>query len=387
MKKHHLFTGMLALSLFLSFQLSAQVSISPDNSPADPSAGLDVNFPNKGVVLPRMTRAGMNAIVNPVNGLMVFCTDCGSGSAGSLSIFINGSWNIVYTTNCSIAPPSAGLHVASKTQIVWNWNTASGASGYKWNTINDFTSATDLGTSTSKTETGLASGTPYTRYVWAYNTCGNSLVTTLTQSTLAWACGEILTDSRDNKSYNTVLIGSQCWMQQNLNIGMRINGGVNQTNNGILEKYCYNNDENNCNIYGGLYQWDEAMQYSTTEGVKGICPTGWHLPTDAEWTTLTNVLGGENVAGGRMKEAGTTHWASPNTGATNSSGFTALPGGYRHFNGDFYTLTISAIFRSSSQYDATYAWDRDLSPSDENVRRYPGGLMKAHGFSARCLKD
>jgi len=194
-----------------------------------------------------------------------------------------------------------------------------------------------------------------------------------------------MTDTRDGKTYNTVLIGTQCWMAQNLNVGTKIAGSSNQTNNDIIEKYCDNDDENNCNIYGGLYQWDEAMQYSTTEGVKGICPTGWHLPTDAEWTTLTTFLGGDGIAGGKMKEAGTTHWSAPNTGATNSSGFTALPGDYRSGGGNFYYLTYGAYFWSSSQYDAAHAWDRYLSYGDEDV--YRSYYTKAGGWSARCVRN
>ena len=144
-----------------------------------------------------------------------------------------------------------------------------------------------------------------------------------------WACGQSFTDTRDGKVYTTMQIGAQCWMNQNLNIGTRIAGTSNQTNKGTSKKYCYSNTEANCTTYGGLYQWDEMMQYTTTAGVKGICPTGWQLPTDTEWTSLATYLGGESVAGGKMKETGITHWTSPNTGATNSSGFTGLPGGYR----------------------------------------------------------
>ena len=96
-------------------------------------------------------------------------------------------------------------------------------------------------------------------------------------------------------------------MAENLNVGTRINGSGSQTNNSTIEKYCYDDNEANCTTYGGLYQWDESMQYSTMPGVQGICPTGWHLPTDAEWTTLTTYLGGEGIAGGKKKETGTTH--------------------------------------------------------------------------------
>lgn len=201
-----------------------------------------------------------------------------------------------------------------------------------------------------------------------------------------WSCGQPIIDARDGKTYSTVLIGTQCWMAQNLNVGTKILGTVNQTNNSIIEKYCYGDDVSNCSIYGGLYQWDEAMQYSTTEGVKGICPTSWHLPTDAEWTTLINFLGFEPVAGSKMKEAGTTHWLSPNTGATNSSGFTALPGSYKDIDGSFHHLTYNAYFWSSSPYASSGVWFRYLDYNTECVHRSGDGY-KVLGFSIRCVKD
>ena len=199
----------------------------------------------------------------------------------------------------------------------------------------------------------------------------------------------IITDSRDGKVYTTVLIGSQCWMAQNLNVGTRINGEFIrhqiQSNNGILEKYCYNDDENNCNTYGGLYQWDEAMQYFSTEGVQGICPTGWHLPTDSEWTTLTTYLGGEDIAGGKMKEADTTHWNSPNTGATNSSGFTAFPGGVCDNIGFFVNLGYSCYWRSSTMENEFYGWIRHLSYNSNGIDR--SGADWYDGVAVRCLRD
>ncbi len=145
-------------------------------------------------------------------------------------------------------------------------------------------------------------------------------------------------------------------------------------NNSIIEKYCYNNSTANCDIYGGLYQWNEMMQYTTTPGAQGICPaTGWHLPTDAEWTILTTFLGGEGIAGGKMKttgtiEAGTGLWYAPNTGATNESGFTALPGGYRSDNGDFDGLGYYAYFWSSTEINTI-------------LRVVPGLVLQWH----RCL--
>ena len=304
MKKILLSTAFLGIFLLVTVRVTAQISISTDNSPADNSAMLDVKSTNKGVVLPRLTSAQISAIVNPVDGLLVY-----NVTNGKLYIYVS--------------------------------------SAMVWKEVN-------YGTGTL-----LVSQTFY---------CGSSFV-----------------DSRDNKSYGTVQIGNQCWMGQNLNLGTKILGNANQTNNGIIEKYCYNDDENNCNIYGGLYQWDEAMQYVNTEGVPGICPTGWHLPTDAEWTTLTTYLGGEAVSGGKMKETGTMHWASPNAGATNESGFTALGSGHRNVITGFNSIGGTAGFWSSSQYTATNAWYRDIYYYYWNVTQLNGS--KTFGFSVRCLKD
>ena len=132
------------------------------------------------------------------------------------------------------------------------------------------------------------------------------------------------------------------------------------------------------------------MQYTTQQGTQGICPEGWHLPTDAEWTVLTDFLGGEDVAGGKMKttgtiEAGTGLWYAPNTGATNESGFTALPGGLRYGNGNFSYMGDYAIFWSSSGSITYYAWGRYLYYSDAGViNNY---VDKYLGFSSRCLQD
>ena len=122
-------------------------------------------------------------------------------------------------------------------------------------------------------------------------------------------------------------------MGENVNAGTRINSSEDQTNNnGKIEKYCYADIDYNCDIYGGLYQWREMMQYNPSDTgeigtTQGICPEGWHLPTGKEWKKLTEYLGGEDIAGGKMKETGTEHWFPPNTCATNESGFTGLPGG------------------------------------------------------------
>ena len=208
--------------------------------------------------------------------------------------------------------------------------------------------------------------------------------------TQTWSCGQPITDTRDGKIYNTVLIGNQCWFSQNLNVGNKII--VSQTNNGVLEKYCYNNDENNCNIYGGIYLWDEAMQYSLTPGVQGMCPDGWHFPTDEEWTTLVSNLGGESVAGGMMKstgnlQAGTGLWYySANGGATNSSGFTAHPAGYADPTWGWTSLGTQTFWWSSTDFNNhSYVWARSINYDAINIVR--GFPAKVFGFSVRCLRN
>jgi uncharacterized protein (TIGR02145 family) len=186
----------------------------------------------------------------------------------------------------------------------------------------------------------------------------------------------------DGNNYTIVEIGSQTWMAENLNVGTRINGSVSQTNNGIIEKYCYDDNDANCAVYGGLYQWLEARQY-LPQG-QGICPTGWHFSTDAEWTTLTNNLGGGSVAGGNMKETGTSHWLSPNTSATNHSGFTAIPGGLS-YNGGFGNLTLSARFWTSDYFPTSWAICRSLQYNDDKVIDFMG--PETIGYSVRCIKD
>lgn len=176
-------------------------------------------------------------------------------------------------------------------------------------------------------------------------------------------CPPTITDSRDGQVYPTVQIGEQCWLQKNMNY---------ETGN----NWCYDNDPANCATYGRLYDWETVL---------GVCPSGWHLPSDAEWTALTTFLGGVSIAGGKMKEAGTAHWSSPNTGATNSSGFTALPGGNRSYNGVFYYLTEDAYFWSAAGHSSTNAWNRSLYYNTEYVDR--NYFSKTNGFSARCVQD
>jgi len=142
-----------------------------------------------------------------------------------------------------------------------------------------------------------------------------------------------------------------------------------------------------------LYNWfavdNNALTKVASNGGKNVCPTGWHVPTDAEWTTLTTYLGGESGAGGKLKETSTTHWDAPNAGATNETGFTALPGACRYFNGSFYfylgNYGIFGYWWSSSESTTSFASSRHISSSATNV--YNLGHAKPYGLSVRCLRD
>jgi uncharacterized protein (TIGR02145 family) len=236
--------------------------------------------------------------------------------------------------------------------------------------------------------------------------CGSSrdTVNLLFPAPVGTACGQPV--SYAGESYPTVQIGTQCWFAKNLNVGTMIQEANDQTNNSTLEKYCYNNDPANCTTYGGLYQWAEAVQYqngaSNTASlftpfmgnVRGICPTGWHLPSDAEYCTLTtfldasancNVFGTSGTTAGGALKSTSGLWTSPNTGATNSSGFSALPGGVCRTNGTFGNIGYGTYFWSSSESSSTDAIYRSLLYSFSRINR--GYSSKVGGLSARCTQD
>ena len=198
-----------------------------------------------------------------------------------------------------------------------------------------------------------------------------------------------LTD-QDGNIYKTVTIGTQTWMAENLRTtkyrdGSAISNVTNDIAWQILTTgaYCnYNNTESVDTIAtnGRLYNW-----YAATDS-RNIAPTGWHVPTDAEWTTLITYLGGDSVAGGKMKEIGTTHWASPNTGATNESGFSAVPVGSRiGYSGEFSSLVYGDDYWSSTQSEASSAWNCSLFSDYTYCRLW--AYDKTFGSAVRLVKD
>jgi uncharacterized protein (TIGR02145 family) len=181
-----------------------------------------------------------------------------------------------------------------------------------------------------------------------------------------------------------VQIGNQCWLKENLDVGTMINstsaGGYQQTNNGIIEKYCYDNNPANCETYGGLYEWPEAMQYSTTPGTRGICPPGWHIPTYAEFQTLRTTV---NNNGNALKSIGQ---GGGGGAGTNTSGFSALLAGYRDDDGYFDGLGYYADVWSSTEYSSARAYGLSMGSNGSGINLGNFGY-KEGGFSVRCLKD
>ena len=166
--------------------------------------------------------------------------------------------------------------------------------------------------------------------------------------------------------YKTIKIGDQVWMAENLKTTYYANGDTIPDGTGAGDIhgetdpeywFAYNDNLDNVSTYGRLYTW-----YTVTDS-RNVCPDGWHVSTDAEWTILIDYLGGTSVAGGKLKETGTTHWTSPNTGATNESGFTVLPASIRSYNGTFNNLGNKAGFWSATEYLSSTAWTRSLVSS------------------------
>jgi len=201
-------------------------------------------------------------------------------------------------------------------------------------------------------------------------------------------CGHIISDICGNL-YNTIQIGNQCWMKENLkttkyNDNQNITNITNNsswvsTSNGAYS--WYNNDSLTYGaVYGAIYNWHAV-------NTNKLCPIGWHVPNNIEWLDLADYLGGVSVAGGKLKQTGTIFWITPNTGATNSSGFTALPGGGRRYDtGAFYIINEHAVFWSSNAVNIVNAWGWNLNYNNAQLTSTQLAY-KINGRSVRCLKD
>lgn len=218
-------------------------------------------------------------------------------------------------------------------------------------------------------------------------------------STINIPCGQTFIDSRDGTIYSTIQIGEQCWMAENLKFLPSVVGpGTSSSSLPYYYVYGYSGTNVteakatlNYNTYGVLYNWTAAMDSSDSSGtnpsgVQGVCPPGWHMPSQSEWNELINYLGGETLAGGKLKESNNNHWQSPNTGATNISNFTALPGGRRYESNIFDYVNILGYWWTSGRYQYTdEAYYIKMGYNNSVVNN--GHIKKENGLSIRCVRD
>jgi uncharacterized protein (TIGR02145 family) len=292
---------------------------------------------------------------------------CGSGKYTVATQFCQAGTNEMKSL-CGGATFTAAEFCSGGTVIGKCGGTASGAE-YNPSTenccgSNKYTTATQFCQAGTNAVKDLCGGATY---ISSQGCCGTATFTQATQ----------FCDARDNKTYKHKLIGSQTWMAENLNYN-------------ASGSKCYDNSETNCNTYGRLYNWATAMANSASSsdnpsGVKGVCPTGWHLPSDAEWTTLTDFVGGSSTAGTKLKAASGWNTGSGYIAGTDNYGFTALPGGDGYSNGSFYSVGYSGYWSSATESDTPSAWDRYMDYNDANVSRSYG--TKTRLFSVRCVQD
>ncbi|MEI7727554.1 MAG: FISUMP domain-containing protein, partial [Bacteroidota bacterium] len=196
--------------------------------------------------------------------------------------------------------------------------------------------------------------------------------TILVQPNPVFTCGNSFSDIRDGKSYPTVQIGTQCWMAANLNRGTQITSSQVQFDNCTDEKYCFGNDAAKCSKYGGLYQWDEMMRYDDTPAGQGLCPPGWHIPTDNDWTMLFNFYNGNGFAGKPLQD-------------TIISGFRAMTGGVFYLNSSWSFADFAVLFWTSSSWGSYKALSHGMNTINFSVSLYPSS--RANAFPVRCLRD
>jgi uncharacterized protein (TIGR02145 family) len=308
------------------------------------------------------------------------------------------NWSETWKFSTGIAPAVPILLSPSNYEasvflpVTFSWNASEGATKYTLqiatsSAFNIFAYDQENITSTSQDVTVLK---PLTQYFWrvsATNSNGTSdwsgpirSFTTASGLNTGTPCPGLATLVYSGVTYHTIQIGTQCWLKENLNTGKMITGNLSQINNNITERYCYNNDTINCTLYGGLYQWDEAMQYqSGGTNVQGICPTGWHIPSNNEFIILSNAVDNN---GNSLKAL---YQGSGNGAGTDASGFSLLLAGYRGLLGSFYDITGYTNLWTSIESDSANAGVTWFGPTDNLINQ--NNSDKSTGFSVRCIKN
>lgn len=408
------------ISIFAQNVGISQIGSTPDNS-----AMLDIEATNKGTLVTRLTTVQRDAISSPANSLLIFnvTTRCFEAYDAPTS-----TWIAFGCIGCSVSSASAGADITlscGESTTTLAGNTPSSGTG-SWSVISGTAIITDPSSPTSGV-TGLTlPGTATLRWTISNPPCTPSTDDVVINTSACFVCGNSLTDSRDGKSYNTVLVGAQCWMAENLNYGTYVpvaTGGQNPAN---TQKYCQNlsgvNDAT-CPM-GGLYEWAEIMDGITLNNtnatscngtgappndkcaspIQGACPVGWHVPSHHEWTTLEKNVGSNpgdfpydnsttgwrgTDEGGNMKVTpicgSLPCWNTPNIGATNTSGFSAIPAGDSWAN-SFFSAGNSTHWWSSTLWSGSAVWFRSVDyTATAQVNR--SRIDQANGYSVRCVKD
>jgi len=302
---------------------------------------------------------------NTIYYVAAYATNSEGTSYGEMFSFITLTLPTVITTTPSEITANSAI---SGGEVLNEGNGNVTARGVCWNTTGNPTLSNNIGFtedgnglgSFMSNIIGLNDNTTYYVVAYATNSVGTEYGNLLSFTTII----ADFTDPRDGQVYPVVQIGEQIWFAENLNYEMG-------------NSWCYNNSTNSCEIYGRLYDWETAMD---------ACPAGWHLPSVTEWVILSDFLGGSSIAGGKMKEIGTEHWNSPNTGATNSSSFTALPGGFKHYSsGYLYFGNVGMFWSSTENGTGGKSWYKAFNY--ESAGMGTGSSVHPSGLSVRCLKN